>query len=754
MANLTTTTGSVSVVNTGSGVGGGPIDMVATPAAITSPLITLHGSAIGTTTGHVHLDPGAGSVFATANTGGISVEQIAGTLNTGQYSFSAPAGQEVRLASSSGNINVNNSLTLAGENLVLQTFGPYDIQFASGRAIGGSGLLTLQPDAGRSVLLPASGTTTLNVDTDVLTGTLAFAGPGGTLTGTGNVILHAGTTFDWGFGGTVAGTGVLGTDGAVNITSANLSRQWDNFGIATWTPGAADSFTLTAAGVLNNQLGAKFIINSPLASFGGLRAITGAGAINNAGEFNKELNGSPVSTLVATTFNNQTGGAVHVNSGVLQFTGGGTDAGAYVVPAGSALEFTGGARTLGAGSSVTGAGDVNFSGSQLTTFAAGSTYAPTGGTTVSGGTVSFNQGGINVFNLVMTGGSLAGSAAVAVSNSLNWSGGTVDTTGTLTTAGPSTISATDTLNGPWANNGAADLTGGALTVGSLINAGTFNVSGGTHTLSGPTSGTGAVNIGGGTTTIGGTYNQASTAVNAGTVTFTGTPTLNSFVQTGGTANLNAGGTATDVNLGGASGTLNLGGGTLSTSNYTQTAGAVAGSGALNVSGALIWSGGTIDTTGTLTTSGSSAISATDTLNGAWANNGAANITGGALAINALTNTATLTLSGGTHALNGPTSGAGAIDFSGATVTVGGTYNPANTSVSGGLVTFTNTPTLNNYVQAGGTVNLNAGGSATSVNLSGAGSILNLSGGTLTASSHTQSGGAVTGTGALITAGMN
>ena len=32
VANLTTTTGSVSVVNTGSGVGGGPIDMVATPA--------------------------------------------------------------------------------------------------------------------------------------------------------------------------------------------------------------------------------------------------------------------------------------------------------------------------------------------------------------------------------------------------------------------------------------------------------------------------------------------------------------------------------------------------------------------------------------------------------------------------------------------------------------------------------------------------------------------------------------------------
>ena len=110
IASLTTTTGSVSVINTGSVVGGGSIDMVAAPAAITSPLITLHGSSVGTTTGHVHVDPGAGSVFVTANTGGIFVEQIAGTLNTGQYTFSAPATNQVRLVSSGGNVNINNDI--------------------------------------------------------------------------------------------------------------------------------------------------------------------------------------------------------------------------------------------------------------------------------------------------------------------------------------------------------------------------------------------------------------------------------------------------------------------------------------------------------------------------------------------------------------------------------------------------------------------------------------------------------------------
>ena len=515
---------------------------------------------------------------------------------------------------------------------MLQTAGPYDIQFTGSRTIGGTGALSFQPDAGQSVLLPASATTTLDVNTGLSSGTLTFAGPGATLTGTGNIVITNGTTFNWGFGGTVAGTGILGTNGATNLTDAKLSRQWNNFGVATWTPGTSDSLILAAAGMLNNQAGGKFIINSPLASAGGLRGISGAGTINNAGEFNKELNTSAVTTDVSTNFVTQTGGAVHVNSGILRFfgPGGGTDAGAYVVAPGATLGFIGGSRTMGATSSVTGAGDVHFAGSQLTTFAAGSTFAPTGLTQISGGTVTFNQGGINIPNLDITGGTLAGVAAVAVSGPFNWSGGALDTTGTLTTGGTSTISATDTLNGTWINNGVANLTGGALTTNALTNNGALTISGGSHTLVGPTNGGGDFNINGGTTTVGGAYSQTNTNVTLGSVTFTGTPMLNNYTQTGGTTNLNAGGSATSVNLGGAGSVLNLNGGTLTATVYGQSGGAVTGAGALDILGPMTWSGGTIDTTGTLTTGGTSTINATDTLNGAWVNNGVANLTGGAL----------------------------------------------------------------------------------------------------------------------------
>ncbi len=750
-----TTTGNVSVINTGSVVGGGPVDMVATPAAITSPNITLHGSSVGTA-GHVHLDPGAvGNVFVTANTGGIFVEQIANTLNTGQYNFSASVGQEIRLGSSGGNININNNIALFGENLVFQTFGAYDIVFTGSRTVLGSGgSLSFEPDAARYVLLAAGATATFDLPTNLVTGTMAFGGAGSTLTGTGNITTNAGTTFNWDGGNTVAGTGVLTTNGATNLTGANLSRQWDNAGTATWTPGASDGFGLTATGTLNNLAGGKFILNSALASIGGLRGIFGAGIINNAGEFNKELNTAAVTTDVSVNFVTQPGGAVHVNSGALQFSGPGssTDAGAYVVAAGATLGFTGGNRTLGATSTVSGAGDVNFSSTQQTTFAAGSTYAPTGVTTVSGGTVTFNQGGINVPNLTITGGALAGVASVAVSGPLIWSGGAMDTTGTLITAGSSTISAGDTLNGAWFNNGLVNITGGALTINTLTNAVIFVISGGTHALNGPTSGTGNFFINGGTTTVGGAYSQTNTNVNGGTVTFITAPTLNNYVQSGGTANFNAGGSATSATLSSVSSAsvLNLNSGTLSASSYTQIGGAITGTGALTTAG-MIWSGGTIDTTGTLTTSGASTIGATDTLNGAWINNGAASLTGGALTVNALTNTGTFDVTGGTHTLNGPTSGTGSVNINGGVTTVGGAYSQTNTTVTAGSVTFTGTPTLNNYTQSGGTANLNAGGNATSVNLSGA-STLNLSGGALNAASYSQSNGAVTGTGALNVSG--
>ncbi len=99
------------------------------------------------------------------------------------------------------------------------------------------------------------------------------------------------------------------------------------------------------SGTLNNLAGATFIASGDAAgtidgsNFGGTD--TGADAlIANAGTFRKSGSSANDITTVDVTFNNT--GAVDVQTGILNFTNGGTHSGNFNVAANTVLGFGGG----------------------------------------------------------------------------------------------------------------------------------------------------------------------------------------------------------------------------------------------------------------------------------------------------------------------------------------------------------------------------------------------------------------------------
>src|SRR5207244_1713141 len=115
-----------------------------------------------------------------------------------------------------------------------------------------------------------------------------------------------------------------------------------------WTGGEIDlsnAAILTNSGTFNIQSDAGFV------SAGGAASI-----LANTGTITKT---SPVGigkTTVSTLFNNS-GGTVHVTSGVLEFQGGGTSTGTFdSAVSGIAYSFTFGTQTLNSGAAFTGTG--------------------------------------------------------------------------------------------------------------------------------------------------------------------------------------------------------------------------------------------------------------------------------------------------------------------------------------------------------------------------------------------------------------
>ncbi|HEX9727684.1 MAG TPA: hypothetical protein VGA37_04210 [Gemmatimonadales bacterium] len=350
---------------------------------------------------------GAGTVtFDVLFHNGGTADVLSGTLSlrgggTSTGAFGVPVG--ALLAFSGG----TNDL-VAGSDV----FGAGDVTISGGTAILGGGYAitgTTSVTAGTATFSSASTAVTTDLAVSggiqdgggVLSATNSFTWSGGTLAGSGETRLEAGGTM------TIAG----------GVKTLN-TRTVANAGAAVWTAGEisagnAASFVNEAGGTFDAQL--DDIFDSDF----GVQA-----SFSNQGTFTRTTGAGTVTFDVL--FHN--GGTADVLSGILSLRGGGTSTGAFGVPVGALLAFSGGTNDLVAGSDVSGAGDVTIGGG---TAIFGGGYAITGTTSVTAGTATFSSASTAVTtDLAVSGGIQDGTGVLSATNSFTWSGGTLAGTGT------------------------------------------------------------------------------------------------------------------------------------------------------------------------------------------------------------------------------------------------------------------------------------------------------------------------------------
>jgi hypothetical protein len=296
-----------------------------------------------------------------------------------------------------------------------------------------------------------AGTFELSSGTVQANGNATFASlllDGATLTGSANVTVSGQLTWN---AGQMTGTGHTKANGPSAISGGvTLSgRTFDNAGSSVWTtPGTNNAYLgLYSGGVWNNLASGTVDMQSE----GNLSSDNSTGnAFNNAGIVKKSVgtfDGANYSGIYAPFNNNigATAGTLSVLAGELDLIGGGSSAGgSYTVSSGTDLAFDSSTHTLNAASSISGAGQVQFAGGEVDL--AGS-YNVTGPTLIDGGIANFTRTVATMTALTETSGSLEGSANVAVSGLLTWSGGYMSGTGHTKANGPSAVSQAPVLNG-------------------------------------------------------------------------------------------------------------------------------------------------------------------------------------------------------------------------------------------------------------------------------------------------------------------
>jgi Ig-like domain-containing protein/List-Bact-rpt repeat protein len=288
-------------------------------------------------------------------------------------------------------------------------------------------------------LTEQSATTTLNGNAVCRTLTLGSSTANPTLTGTGELTVLE--DFSW-IRGTMSGTGhtVVPPNGSLDISRGfthflSGGRTLENGGTILWSGGS-----LTVGGTtITNRAGALFELQTATTL-----SVGGVNRFDNVGTFRKSLSAGTATWTV--TFNNS--GLVDIQTGRLTLNGSGTHSGRFEIAAGASLNFSGGAGThvADAASVITGAGDLIVSGgvtatlaglvnpSGAHTFSAGTanlngTYICTNNPVmISGATVNFN-GTSTVAAVNLSSGSLGGTAALSVMDTMNWSGGNMIGTG-------------------------------------------------------------------------------------------------------------------------------------------------------------------------------------------------------------------------------------------------------------------------------------------------------------------------------------
>ncbi len=539
-----------------------------------------------------------------------------------------------------------------------------------------------------------SGTATLSI-ASASTINSTFTLSGGTLSGAGAVTFTG--QLNWS-SGTMSGTGstiissaaALAISGTVTLTQ----RVLNNSGTITWTGG---DIHFSFSSVLNNQ--SLFQVQTDNNFIYDCAPCGGVMILNNLSVFRKTA-GSGTNN-VAAVFNN--GGTIDIQSGTLNFTGGGAGSGSVTGAAAGALIFSSGTFTIGA---VNGP-PVAFNGGTVTMSGAlGSNTTIAGGTatvngivsssvwTVSNGTGNINTAGSQINTLNQSGGTVGGTATVQITQ-FNWSGGIQAGPGTTLIPAGSVLSITGSavkeLNGRIVNNqGTATWSGtGSITT---YNSPVFNNQAtGTFEIQNDTSITYSCSPCGGALTFNNigllrkTGGTGTTAMNS-PVTINNTGTLNIL---SGTISLAAGATGSGTITGAAGGALTLAGGTFNfgdnlsvlTLNITgataNLSGSVTGLSVLNVTGGTVnVNGGGANTVSTVNLSGG-VLGGTGTLSVTQFNWTAGVQTGPGITL--LAAGASMTISGG-----------GQKDFNGRIVN-----NSGSVVWTGGIITSYNAPVFNN-----------------------------------------------------------
>jgi uncharacterized repeat protein (TIGR01451 family) len=559
--------------------------------------------------------------------------------------ITVPSGGSLILEASSS-VTSNDTVTINGG-----TFGVNSAVTLSswqGPITMNSGTLSL--GSGATLQMAAGSTVTVN---------------GGTISGGGTLKIPSGHTASF-----------TGSGGAMTLDNV----IFDNSGTTTYSS-SANALSVNNGAQIANESGATFTYSSgqPINTDN-----VASPKINNLGTINISAGNSP--TINAVTNNDGTIALLDTSqSQTLTLAGGGTHTGTFSLNNPSTIAFNGAHN-----------------------FNSGFAWSTTGNSTFAllGGTSTVNTG-FSTPNFKQTGGTLAGSGNVTVSNTFDWQGGTQTGLGTTVVNGPGSITGTSlstldsgrTLSiagGSFVYNPGA---GGGL---AFTNGSTLTMSGGTLDLQGDTAITAdaasAINVSGGTvkktagsrTLVGAALSlngssaiqpSAGTTIafgNGGSIGGTSVTVDNSFGGAtiefaGGTTTLNGGTTITSGNFLVSGGTLQLNNAnTLST--LTESSGSITGTATLTTN-TLNWTGGSMNGTGAVTVVNTSNI-----------NGGATTLTG-------------WTLTGGVTVHYAPTA-ALAVN-SAAHVINNGTWNLENgTSINSDLVgspMFTNSGVLSKTI---------------------------------------------------------
>jgi hypothetical protein len=387
-------------------------------------------------------------------------------INRGSFlvDASATAGMQAPFINSGGVEIRSGTWELSGDGTATGTFtvdaGAFFQlnKYYSGGTILGLGTVTKidgsntapTPVTGGAVTIPTKTQSFFRVDGNVtvssLTMTDGYLVVEGTLTVTGPMVWT---------GGYIVGPGTIKAEGGLQLgaNDGNTGHYEALGGVTLINAGSAvmyDSFSQEFGATFVNQAGATLDLASD-----GTWSSDGAGSLVNQGTVEKTAGTAKSVIDYVSLFNT---GSVAVKSGTLDLEGGGIASGSFTVAAGSTLDFGHGYYAFNSGSSVSGAGTVEFPFNYWSVaFNSGSTYDVSGATVLDQGSVKFLPGSsvknvgaltlnsyaidfstgspVSVAGVNQLGGVLTGSDTVTVKGLTTWTAGAMSGPGTTVAAG-------------------------------------------------------------------------------------------------------------------------------------------------------------------------------------------------------------------------------------------------------------------------------------------------------------------------------